>query len=249
MKSFLFLLGLGALLFYTVAPVNAQALLFEADFENTNGANDPAAWNANSIGAGKNTFVVADGVLKQTMNDCGNSTKTLFPTDGSSWTDYAISVDIFDRDNDALSVLFRYTDENNYYNFTIGGGDFDNTWYLGDATAREDDCFDGAAPALATGPNGLTIDESGATGYTMVVSVAGNEIKLFFGEQVDVPSELPPLLWKGADDAHVQGTAGLHFGSNPADLDNIKVFPAGVAVEPKGKLATAWGQIKQLAAY
>ncbi|MFB3040215.1 MAG: hypothetical protein ACE1ZS_00235 [Candidatus Poribacteria bacterium] len=244
MKYFVLLLSMAVVLFFATSQLNAQ-ILFQADFSNTSGNNDPAAWNANNVGAGKNVFDVAGGRLLQTTNDCVNSTKTPFPTDGSSWTDYAVAVDIWDKDNDAFSILFRYTDANNYYNFTIGGGDFDNRWRLGDSTAREDDCFDAASPALAEGENGLTIDESGATAYTMVVSVNGDKIQVFFGEQVDVQSgQLPPLLAEVNDNAHPQGTAGLHFGSNPMDLDNIFVFGPGVAVEPQGKLATAWGQIK-----
>jgi len=247
MKRFLFLLSLAVALFFATSQLNAQ-ILFHADFENTSGPNDPAAWNANNVTKGKNVFDVSGGRLIQTSNDCANTTKTLFPVDGSSWTDYTVAIDIWDKDNDAFSILFRYTDENNYYNFTIGAGDFGNTWRLGNATARENDCFDGAAPALAQGDNGLTIDESGGTAYTAVVKVAGNKIEVFFGEQVDVKAgQLPPKLDEVTDNSHTQGTAGLHFGSNPAELDNIFVLGPGVAVEPQGKLATAWGRIKSSA--
>ena len=36
---------------------------------------------------------------------------------GTSWTDYTAAVTIKSTDNDALGVMFRYQDENNYYRF------------------------------------------------------------------------------------------------------------------------------------
>jgi hypothetical protein len=246
MKRFVFLLSFAVVVFFVASQLNAQ-VLFQANFENTSGVNDPAKWNANNVTAGKNTFQVAGGRLKQITNDCANSTKTPFPVDGSTWTDYAVAVDVWDRDNDAFSILVRYTDPNSYYNFTIGGGDFGNTWRIGKATARENDCFDGAAASLANGPNGLTIDETGGTAYTAVVKVTGNKIEVFFGPQADVMAgKMPPKVGEATDSTYTKGTAGLHFGSNPTDLDNILVLGPGVSVEPQGKLATAWGRMKSI---
>jgi hypothetical protein len=36
---------------------------------------------------------------------------------GTSWTDYTASVTITSNDNDAIGIMFRYQDENNYYRF------------------------------------------------------------------------------------------------------------------------------------
>ncbi len=36
---------------------------------------------------------------------------------GTGWTDYTASVTIKSTDNDAIGVMFRYQDENNYYRF------------------------------------------------------------------------------------------------------------------------------------
>ena len=81
----------------------------------------------------------------------------------------------------------------------------------------------------------------------MAVKVTGDKIELFLGEQVDVlAGEMPPKVGDATDSAHTKGTAGIHMGSNPANFDNIVVFGPGgpTPVEPQGKLATAWGQIK-----
>jgi hypothetical protein len=37
---------------------------------------------------------------------------------GTGWTDYTASVTIKSTDNDAIGIMFRYQDENNYYRFT-----------------------------------------------------------------------------------------------------------------------------------
>jgi hypothetical protein len=207
-------------------------------------------WNKRTVTKGKNSFLVADGKLKQTANDCVNSTKTLFPVDGTNWRDYTVVLDVWDRDNDSFSILFRYTKPDAYYNFTIGAGDFTNRWFLGDSATRENDCFDGAASKLGTGPNGLNIDETGKTAYTAMVRVKGSKIEVFFGEQVSkkdiLAGKTPPKVGEANDSNHKKGTAGLHFGSNPADLANIYVFgPGGPrAVDVKDKLSTLWGRLK-----
>jgi hypothetical protein len=36
---------------------------------------------------------------------------------GTAWTDYTASVTIKSTDNDAIGIMFRYQDENNYYRF------------------------------------------------------------------------------------------------------------------------------------
>jgi hypothetical protein len=36
---------------------------------------------------------------------------------GTGWTDYTAAVTIKSTDNDALGIMFRYQDENNYYRF------------------------------------------------------------------------------------------------------------------------------------
>ena len=36
---------------------------------------------------------------------------------GTDWTDYTATVTIKSTDNDAIGVMFRYQDENNYYRF------------------------------------------------------------------------------------------------------------------------------------
>ena len=246
-----------ALLFSISLTANAQ-LLYRAFVEGQkpipdDTVEDPAAWNKNVVTNGALQFSVQGGRLKQTANGCAQSGKVTIPDPtgkSKKWKDYTVIVDYWDRDNDSVSVLFRYEDEDNYYNFTIGAGDFGNTWYLGDSTAKESDCFDGGAPSLATGKNPVPLDESGNTAYTVMVRVKGDTIELFFGEQVPVKDlmkgKTPEKVAEVSDSKHKQGTVGLHMGSNPADFANILVFgPGGPRpVDPAGSLSTTWALLK-----
>jgi hypothetical protein len=215
---------------------------------------DEAAWNANAVTA-VTDFAVEGDLLVQSADGCANSTKVPFPgVDGSNWADYTVAVDMSWRSdiadaNDALSILFRYTDENSYYNFTIGASDFGETWYLCTAVAIEIDCFPNppdAALTLASGPNGLTIVQDASGVYTAAVTVTGGKIEVFFGEQVDVlGGEMPPKVGEVTDSAYKRGTAGLHMGSCPASYSNMVVLgPGGFAVDARGKLPAVWGVLK-----
>jgi hypothetical protein len=254
MKRFVFLLSFVVVLFFAGSHLSAQTL-FYADFENTSGVNDPAAWGANAVSA-VTDFAVADGKMTQSADGCANSTKVPFPVvDGSNWTDYTVAVDMSWRSdlgdaNDALSVLFRYTDENSYYNFTVGASDFSEMWYLCKATAREADCFANPpdeAATLASGETGVTITQDATGIYTAVVVVVGSRIQVFFGEEVDVMAgEMPPKLGEVTDSTFTQGTAGIHMGSCPGTYDNIIVLgpEGGASVDSPGKLTATWGQLK-----
>ena len=179
---------------------------------------DPDKWNANAVTL-VTAFAVAGGMMTQTADGCGNSTKVPFPVvDGFGWTDYTVAADMSWRSdlgdaNDALSLLVRYTDENSYYNFTVGASDFGETWFLCKATAQEGDCFPNppdAAATLASGPTGLTITQDASGVYTAAVVVTGDLIEVFFGEKVDVlAGEMPPKVGEATDGTFTHGTAGL----------------------------------------
>ena len=206
--------------------VNSDAIvLFYADFENIEGVNDPDRWNASSLREEHDGFKVESGRLKQTANGCGNSTKTLFPVDGSRWINYTVMMDIWPRDDDSFAIIFRYTDPENYYNFTINSNV--NRWFLGNTVAPERDCPHGlpADTYLASGPIEDEINQNGETAYTMAVKVEGSRISIFFGEKTHWP-EMPPKITEIVDDTHAKGTAGIYFASNPVDLDNIIVYEA-----------------------
>ena len=254
-KRLLILIGF-AVLSLAVGQSNAQ-ILFYADFEDTKGPNNIDSWERVTPEA--LDFSVQDGVLKQLANEVVNTTKVFPPVDGSDWTDYTVAVDFWLRDNDILGLVFRYTDEDHYYSFQIGASDFGNTWHFNITSA--DDQKDWAEPAWSSqdillqgqlvaplGPLAAPLDQVGGTGYTMAVVLDGNNIKFFFGTQVDVlAGEMPPEIGEFTDDSFAKGTAGIYIATCPSDFDNFIVLgSAGTAVTPKSKLTTAWGSLKSV---
>ncbi len=73
--------------------------------------------------AGPSAWAVVSGALQQQRNIHDN---TLLPklgtyawyTNGLSWSDYHLAVQLQSTDNDALGVMVRYQDPNNYYRFS-----------------------------------------------------------------------------------------------------------------------------------
>ena len=255
MKRAVFLLSFAIVLFATTSFTFAQ-ILFHADFENNSGVNDPAKWEKNNVTPGAHLYKLEGGWLTQTADGCDKSTKTLLPADGANWGDYTLAVDMRFRgdigdSNDVISIIFRYTAPDAYYNFSIGASQYNFQWWLVDTHANEAVCFDGPLPpanqTLAMGDHGVQIDDAkGKEAYTAVVKVTGNKIEAFFGKQVDVlAGNLPPKVGEAEDNKHKKGTVGIHMASVPASFDNIIVGgPAGFSVDPKDKLATSWGRIK-----
>ena len=242
-KLLLVLISFAALILGVGQP-NAQ-MLFHADFENSDGANNIDEWTRTTEVL---DLVVEDGILKQSANDSVNATKVLVPVDGSGWTDYTVAVDLWFRDNDILGFIFRYTDEDSYYSCLLGASDFGNSVRLAVDSALEQVDGAGFNDAAATllremvGP----FDQSGGTGYTIAATVTGDEITVFFEEQVDVlDGEMPPEIDTVTDGSFSEGTAGIYVNSCPSDFDNFIVLgPAGKAVSPKGKLACVWGALR-----
>ena len=244
----LFVLVSFVMLVLVVGQSNAQ-ILFYANFENTQGSNNIDDWERISPDA--LDFSVKDGILVQAANEVVNTTKTLIPVASSDWTDYTVAVDIFARDNDVLGLVFRYTDEDNYYSFLLGLSDFANTWHLNITSADEKKDWAGAWEGqnfILEGALGQQLDQTGAIGYTMAVTLSGDNIKVFFGPQIDVlAGEMPPELGEIADDSFDKGTTGLYIATCPSDFDNFIVFgPDGLAVTPKGKLAAVWGVLRSV---
>lgn len=249
-RRILLILVCSAMLSFIVSHSNAQ-ILFHADFENNEGPNDIEAWERVSPDA--LIFSVEDGVVKQTGNEIAHTTKVLVPVNGSNWTDYTVAVDRWWRDNDVLGLVFRYTDENAYYSFLVGAGDWDNNWCLAKTFGPEESDVglhfeDGqsADKVLLIGTLEAPINEAGGVAYTMAVNVSGDTIEAFFGTQVDVlAGDMPPSVGEVTDNSFSKGTAGIYIESCPSDFDNFVVLgSAGSAVNPKGKLAATWASIR-----
>jgi len=92
-----------------------------------------------------------------------------------------------------------------------------------------------------------------AVSYTGRVYADGPTIKVWYGLTEDFPDDplqeptKIPVMLEINNSAHVQGGVGIWQESNDNGIiDNIYVFDEkGLAVAPKGKLATTWGLLKK----
>ncbi|MBU0994948.1 MAG: DUF1080 domain-containing protein [Proteobacteria bacterium] len=107
-----------------------------ADKKNQNATADLTAFaldleNFSIVDDGKNngpsSWVVSGGILTQLSNIWGNSVSTTDPTQPGTYAiynnfnseNYTVYVDLKSGDDDAIGVLLRYRDKDNYYRFSI----------------------------------------------------------------------------------------------------------------------------------
>jgi Flp pilus assembly protein TadD len=76
---------------------------------------------------GPSSWYISDELLKQRSNICGGSDLRDIPdkpgtyavAGESHWADYCLDVRLVSNDDDALGVIFRYLDQDNYYRFSM----------------------------------------------------------------------------------------------------------------------------------
>ncbi|MFC1715328.1 hypothetical protein ACFL6S_16790 [Candidatus Poribacteria bacterium] len=258
MKHFVILFSFIVLLFAGIGQLYAADILFqafsgEAPIPNAD-AENADAWSDNNVTAGTIAFQVANDHLKEIANECVATTKTLLPgVDGANWVNYTVSMDVWYQDDDAIGIIFRYTNEESFYSFVVAGADtnFNNQWYVGNASAGEGVCFFDSprfGEPLESGPNNPALAQN--IPYTMMVSVTGPKIEVFFGPQIPREDILkgvtPPKLGEVTDSKYGKGKVGIYISSCPAEFANILVMGLPGAVDAEGKLATTWADIKRL---
>ena len=232
---------------------SAQTFFF-ADFEGQKSeafpnkkVNDEAEWHAQVQRKGLANWIADKGTLRQTQNDCANSTTTLLPDPlgtNENWTDYTVEADFTWEDNDDWAIAFRWTSSKSFYFFAISASE-EAQYFLGksdDGAGTDAVCIEFGGKSLAVGPREGVIDEGGQTVYTMKVSAIGNEINVYFGEKGAVE-----LLDTVKDSTYKQGTVGIFNGTVVGTIDNVRVYGKSgpFAVDAQDKLATTWANIKK----
>ena len=193
-------------------------------------------------------WAVAEGALHQTQNNircdpvpCGPGGEDprgggymLLTTPGSvNWSNYKLSADLKWDDDDIWGLMVYYTDELNYYRFNI----------IQPGHVGLDMFVDGKYTELVqTQPPTPELD--------VEIVIAGDFVRCSIAIQdgqftcsVD-EQEIPDLAI--TDTSLTHGSVGLHQYSNTGQIDNVTIEGDTVAVEPGGKLAMTWGQIKSL---
>lgn len=121
---------------------------------------------------------------------------------GSMWTDYAVSLKMRSADNDALGVMFRYQDEDNYYRFT---------WFAEGKTRRLEKRVNGVFQVLAQDTAAYTTGQT----YAVQISAKGPALTVVIdGKTIFTVSD--SSVSKGTLALYSYYNAGSHF-------DDVKV--------------------------
>lgn len=252
-RFMIFLITFATLLHLISSEALAQTFFF-ADFEDQKSeafpnkkVNDEAEWNKQVQGKGLANWIADKGALRETQNDCANSTTTLLPDPlgtNKNWTDYTVEIDFTWEDNDDWAIAFRRSNSKSFYFFAISASE-EVKYFLGksdDGAGTDAVCIEFGGKSLAVGPREGVIDETGQTVYTMKASAIGNEIKIYFGEKGAVE-----LLDTVKDSTYKQGTVGVFNGTIAGTIDNVRVYGKSgpFAVGVQDKLATTWAKMKK----
>jgi len=121
---------------------------------------------------------------------------------GNDWTDYLISLKIRSADNDALGVMFRYQDKDNYYRFI---------WFAEGQYRRLEKRVGGVSHVLAEDSAVYTLGQS----YALQISASGASLK--------VAVDGNPVL-SATDSAFTRGTVALYSHYNAGSyFDDVRV--------------------------
>jgi hypothetical protein len=160
-------------------------------------------------------WAVTGGSLQQSSNIFGGSTSATDPekegtyavAGDTAWTDVVLSLRLSSGDDDAIGVMFRYTDNDNYYRFSMDqqrayrrlvskeGGGFRVIW---------EDAFQ------------YEIDRE----YELVIAMRGEVIEAFLDGI---------LMFRVRDAQHAAGSIALYSWANTdATFSDVRVYAAGV---------------------
>ncbi|HIE30099.1 TPA: hypothetical protein EYP66_22775 [Candidatus Poribacteria bacterium] len=186
----------------------------------------------------KGHWQVKDGALYQLTNDVrdGNGPSGQDPNPGAyllltvpgclEWKDYVVSADFVWTDNDLWGIMFYYTDELNYYRYSVE--QYDSVKLDRNPKYRLERFVNGRYTKLAEGdipgvriPNGSPEEDNRIEPHKLRVSIKDGSIELLFDDK---------SLKKLADDSLQKGTVAFYVWSNTGWIKNLKIT---------GKLVTA----------
>lgn len=240
MKRLLFLF----LLFIIVGNL-AMAANFTDDFE----SGDMASWvvvdDPDELMSDKSpsTWEIKGGPIKgkavyQGSNRWGDPTDqislgTYLIYDEAEWTDFSLSFDVIANDNDGMGCVWRWKDRLNHYRFMTvmdpgSRGPFRRIERrLGDK-GDEFPFYEFLAKSDESYVQGVVIN--------IRVEVKGTKMTVFMDNKE---------VLTATDDTYDKGKIGFALYAQQAYFDNVKVTDLGSAVEPIGKTAVKWGELKK----
>ena len=220
-QGFLFLICIG---FCLTALASADELTWTFD-------NPAVDWTpANGI------WEVEDGVYKQTMR-YGEAQKAL--ADGAEWTDHTIEAKVRIEAGHWAGIVFRAQNEFEYYVYLICPKENKSELWRHRRSTAFKDGFEGRDEIEHDiEPVGLTLARQ--EWFTLSATLEGSRIALAING-----IEQGVFL----DDTYPRGKVGVWTWDTQASFDDVSVkrmtATSLTAVEPHGKLATAWAALKR----
>lgn len=182
------------------------------------------------------SWEVEDGIYKQTMR-WGKAQKAL--ADGAEWTDHTIEARVRIEAGHWAGIVFRAQNEFEYYVYLICPKENKSELWRHRRSTAFKDGFEGRDEIEHDiEPIGFTITRN--EWFTLRATVEGSRIALAInGIEQDVFT----------DDTYPLGKVGVWTWDTQASFDDVSVNGATTtsltAVEPHGKLATAWAALKE----
>ena len=220
------------------------AQLYGSDFERDAVGDPPQGWELGFEGStegkvikdplnpGNKVFAHSDLASDQSRHDVGGS---IWVVGEADWQDYIVEYDAYFPDDFYMGTLFRFVDNEAFYLFDRrqGGPTFD-FW------RREGGGWTNFAA-------GAAFSAQPGEWYRFRIECSGDTFDAYAKEMDDDTAfvDMDPLQ-TGSDGAFPAGKFGLY---GLIYIDNIVIGETEadlfLSVEPAGKIATTWGEMKQ----
>ncbi|MHC4464338.1 MAG: hypothetical protein ACYS30_23355 [Planctomycetota bacterium] len=270
MQKILFVLFVSCLTLFAIAKGEARVVFF-ADFEGDSkeavpdkDVNDLANWKPENPAQIWALAPFANGTqgLKQTVEGCGISGNTPLPG-VKNFSDGIIQLEMSWGDDDSWGVIFRKSADDKGYLVVFGGVETPAVivGLLDKGCGRVGQCLDqvgcenNPANTLEQVPHGLgAVDQTNNIIYFGRIEARGDTIKVWYFKLDDVKDpharDLGVPLVEVKDATHRSGSVGVwHESQGGSVIDNVLVTGpglfSGIAVDPQGKMAVTWGDVKE----
>jgi hypothetical protein len=141
----------------------------------------------------------------------------------ANWTDLTLEATVRNAQGNWMALVVRWIDVNNHYGWWVNLGNSTAEWWVKTGAYAQQD----------SGAIRLNKKE-----YKLKIVVKGDTFKGYYNDQLIATME---------HKNHKQGRVGLLVWEGSSSFDDINIIGPGIpglAVNPKGKLATTWASIK-----
>jgi len=243
---------LATMLIASLAHAQSEALVF--DFENESldgwevvedvdlGDAGPATWEIRDSELGLDGKVLYQGsnIWGDATDSCLMGTFIIYTAE--SFDNFTMEVDVAAADNDGMGLVWAYSDTDSHYRAIM----INDGW--------PDTPVDGVSGPFMKIAKRISNENPW---YEMLSVVKEDYAPYSEGEKLHWTLEVDNgsftftredgLSVSAQDQDYASGYVGIQLYAQQAEFDNLEIYPHGVtAVEPVDKMATAWGELKQV---